>query len=174
MRCRRVRSCATGDDRARRLRAGCAASKRQQRNIPCALDGFTEPALVTGTNAGHAARKNLAAFLYELRQNVGAFVVDEVHLLDAELADLFLAEVLALAAARSSAGTSRSSAGWACVTARAAMSATWTAVTGTAFAARTDGALCLLLFLCHTCHLSDSYRSKFVRAKPLIRLLPSA
>jgi hypothetical protein len=59
---------------------------------------------MTGANAGHAARQNLAALLNELRQDVGALVVDEVHLLDTELADFLLAEILALAAARA-AGT---------------------------------------------------------------------
>jgi hypothetical protein len=39
-----------------------------------------------------------------LRQDVGALVVDEVHLLDTKLADLLFAEILALAAART-AGT---------------------------------------------------------------------
>jgi hypothetical protein len=69
-------------------------------------------------DAGHAARENLAAFLDELRQDIGALVVDEVHLLDAELADFFLAEILALSAR---------------TTSRAAGS------TGTAFAASATG-----------------------------------
>jgi hypothetical protein len=43
--------------------------------------------------------------LHELRKDVGALVVDEVHLLDTELADLFLAEILALAAARTAGAT---------------------------------------------------------------------
>jgi len=45
-----------------------------------------------------------------LRQDVCAFVVDEVHLLDTELANLLLAKILALASSRSS-GTSRTAAG---------------------------------------------------------------
>jgi hypothetical protein len=58
--------------------------------------------------------------LHELRQDVGALVVDEVHFLDAELADFLLAEILALAAARParSAGTSA----WTAFTARSAVS----------------------------------------------------
>ena len=90
-------------------------------------------------NTGHPARKNLAALLYELRQNIRALVVDKVHLLNAELADLLLAKVLSLAAARSS-GTSWT-ATW------AAMSTAWTMSTFTS--RRTARALCLLLFLCH-------------------------
>ena len=58
-------------------------------------------------DAGHAARQNLAALLHELRQDVGTLVVDEVHLLDTELADLLLAEILALAAARTARTTAR-------------------------------------------------------------------
>jgi hypothetical protein len=57
-------------------------------------------ALVTCADAGHAARQNLSAFLHELRKNVSALVVDEVHLLDAKLADFLFAKILALAAAR--------------------------------------------------------------------------
>ena len=54
---------------------------------------------------GHAARQNLAALLHELRKNVGALVVDEIHLLDPELADFLFAEILALAAARTAGST---------------------------------------------------------------------
>ena len=53
-------------------------------------------------DAGHATWQNLAAFLDELRKNVGTLVVDEVHLLDTKLADFLLAEILALAATRTS------------------------------------------------------------------------
>ena len=84
---------------------------------------------MTRANAGHAARQNLAAFLHELRQDVGALVVDEVHLLDTELADLLFAEILALAAARTAGTTAR-----AALTTRAtwaAMSAAGTVATGT-------------------------------------------
>ena len=63
----------------------------------------------------HAAGQNLAAFLQELRENVRAFVVDEVHLLHAEFAHFLLAKILPLAAgpsawARSSSGSGLSSA----------------------------------------------------------------
>jgi len=53
-------------------------------------------------DAGHATWQNLAAFLDELRKDVGTLVVDEVHLLDTKLADFLLAEILALAATRTS------------------------------------------------------------------------
>lgn len=151
MACRGV---SAGNDRARRLRAGGAAGERQQRDVAGALDGFTEPTLMSRANASHASRQNLAALLHELRQDVGALVVDKIHLLNAELADLLLAKVLALTAAR----PSRTS--W---TPTRSAFATWTAVstTGAAMSAagamsaftarRAAGALCLLLFLCHTC-----------------------
>src|SRR5262249_60798082 len=82
----------------RRLSPGSAAGKRQQRDIARALDGHAKPALMARAHAGHASRQNLAALLHELRKNVRALVVDHVHLLDAELADLLLAKILALAA----------------------------------------------------------------------------
>jgi hypothetical protein len=53
---------------------------------------------MTSANARHAARQNLSALLHELRQDIRAFVVDHVHLLDAELANFLLAKILALAA----------------------------------------------------------------------------
>jgi hypothetical protein len=91
----------TGGSRdARSLRTCGAAGKWKQRDVARALDGFAEPALVTCADAGHAARQNLSAFLHELRKNVSALVVDEVHLLDAKLADFLFAKILALAAAR--------------------------------------------------------------------------
>src|SRR6202043_554180 len=102
-------------------------------------------------DAGHAARENFAALLHELREDVGAFVVDEVHLLDAKLADFFLAEILALAA-RASAGTARSTgatfATRAAVTAARPVSA---AVTTGAVATRcaTGGLRLLSWFVCH-------------------------
>ena len=95
------------DDLARRLRAGGAARKRQQGDVARALDGYAEPALVARANSGHAARKNFAAFLDELRKNIRALVVNEVHLLDTELADFLFAEILALAAARTARTTAR-------------------------------------------------------------------
>src|SRR5713101_1097729 len=110
---------------ARGLRACGAAGEGHERDVAGALDGYAEPALVARADAGHAARENLAALLHELRKDVGALVVDEVHLLDAKLADLFLAEVLALAA---------------------------TMTAGAAFAARgAAGGLRLLWFICHNC-----------------------
>src|SRR5689334_24317116 len=91
---------------ARSLRARGATRKRQQRDVASALDGHAQSSLVTRADARHAARQNLAALLHELRQNVRALVVDEVHLLDAKLADFLFAEILALAAGTPS-GASR-------------------------------------------------------------------
>jgi len=98
MRCsRRMRTVrAGGYYRARRLDARGAARKRQQGDIPSAFDGHAQSPLVPRAHAGHAAGQNLAALLDKLRQNVRALVVDEVHLLDAKLADFLLAEILAL------------------------------------------------------------------------------
>src|ERR1700687_5765569 len=86
------------NNHARRLRARGAAGKWQQSDVARPLDGHAQPALVPRADAGHPARQNLAALLHELRKDIRAFVVDEVHLLDAELAHLLLAEILALAA----------------------------------------------------------------------------
>ncbi len=142
------------NDLARGLRAGGAAGERQQGDVARALDGYAEPALVARANSGHAARQNLAAFLDELRKNVGALVVDEVHLLDTELADFLLAEILALAA-RPAAGSARTTAAWAAFAARATMPAAGSAMAAAAFAARRSTVrLCLFLFLCHTSCLS--------------------
>ena len=134
--------------------AGGASCEGHQRDVAGALDGYTEPTLVTRANSGHAARENLAALLHELREDVGALVVDEVHFLDAELADFFLAEVLALAAA-GSAGTTTWATGTAfatrtAVTAAGAVSAT---VTTGAFATgcAAGGLRLLLLLICHNC-----------------------
>ena len=97
MRCsRRMRAVRAGGYRARRLDARGAARKRQQGDIPSAFDGHAQSPLVPRAHAGHAAGQNLAALLDKLRQNVRALVVDEVHLLDAKLADFLLAEILAL------------------------------------------------------------------------------
>ncbi len=101
---------------ARGLRACGAACERKQSDVAGALDGFAEPALMARAHARHAARQNFSALLHELREDVGAFVVDEIHFLDTKFADFLLAEILALAATR-------------------AAGATWTA--GTAFTART-------------------------------------
>jgi hypothetical protein len=85
-------------DRPRLMRSGGAAGKGQQRDVARALDGHAEPALVARADAGHASRQDLAALLHKLRKDVGALIVDEVHLLDAKLADFLLAKILALAA----------------------------------------------------------------------------
>src|SRR6266481_2292667 len=83
---------------ARRLRARCAARKGHEGYVPRALNRDAQPALVPRAHAGHPARQNFSALLHELRQDVRALVVDEIHLLDAELANLLLAEILPLAA----------------------------------------------------------------------------
>src|ERR1700704_879605 len=80
------------------LRARRAARKRQQRDVARPFDGHAQPALMARAHARHPARQNLSALLHELRQDVRALVVDEVHLLDAEPAHLLLPEILALAA----------------------------------------------------------------------------
>src|SRR5579863_631510 len=90
-----------GHDHAWRLRACRAPGERHQGDIARALDGHAQPALVARADARHAARKNLPALLHKLRKNIRALVVDEIHLLDAKLADLLLAEILALAAGTS-------------------------------------------------------------------------
>src|ERR1700722_16003991 len=97
---------AVGGGGAGRLGPRRSAGKRQQGDVARTLDGHAEPALVAGTNSSHTPRENLAALLDKLREDVRTLVVDEVHLLDAKLADLLLAEILALAA-RTAAGTAR-------------------------------------------------------------------
>jgi hypothetical protein len=131
-----------------------AAGEGHQRDVACALDGYAEPTLVARADAGHATREDLAAFLHELGEDVGALVVDEVHLLDAELADFLFAEILALAAG-ASAGTAWSTTGAAFAT-RAAMTAAGavsSAVTAGAFATRraAGGLRLLFLLICHNC-----------------------
>ena len=141
-------------DHARRLRARRAACKRQQSDVARPLDGHAQPALMTRADARHSPRQNLPALLHELRQDVRALVVDEVHLLDAELAHLLLPEILALAPWPAS-GTSRTAAAWSAFSPRTTVPAARTAVT-TAMAAFTPrssaGRWCLFLFLCHTFH----------------------
>lgn len=115
--------------RTRSLRTRGASGERKQRDVARALDRFTEPALVTRANAGHAARQDLSALLHELRQNVRALIVDEIHLFDTKLTDFLFAEILALAAAWSAGTTARTA-----LTTRAtwaAMSAAGTVATGT-------------------------------------------
>src|ERR1700687_6253627 len=139
---------------ARRLRARRAACKWQQRDVARPLDGHTQPALMPRAHARHPPRQNLPALLHELRQDVRALVIDEFHLLDAELAHLLLPEILALAPWPAS-GTSRTASAWSAFAPRATMTAARTAVT-TAMAAFTSrssaGRWCLVVFLCHTFH----------------------
>jgi hypothetical protein len=105
-------------------------------------------------DAGHAAREDFAALLYELREDVGALVVDEVHLFDAELADFFLAEILALAA-RTPAWTARATgAAFATrTTMTAARAVSAAAVTTGTFATwcAAGGLRLLSWFICHNC-----------------------
>jgi hypothetical protein len=83
---------------------------------------------MTGADSSHAARQNLAALLNELRKNVGALVIDEVHLLNAELANFLFAKILALAAARTARPTTGTSG--ATFTTTAATRSTFTAGAG--------------------------------------------
>src|SRR5260370_38206405 len=107
-------------------------------------------------HARHPARQNLPAFLHELRQDVRALVVDEVHLLDTELAHLLLAEILALAPGPAS-GTARTAAPWSAFAPRATMPAPRTAMTATVSAStprRSAGGWTCLLSRCRTSHVS--------------------
>src|ERR1022692_2355231 len=81
--------------------------ERQQRDILRPLDCHCEPSLVPRASSGHAARKNLAAFLQERRQNLRLFVIDVVRLIDAEPANLLLANEASFAALRGTAWTTR-------------------------------------------------------------------
>jgi hypothetical protein len=140
---------------ARRLRSRRASRKRQQSDVPRALDRHAQPALVPRANSRHAARQNLSALLHELRQNVRALVVDEVHLLDAKLANFLLAKILPLPA-RTSARSSWTSTTRPAFSTRTTMSAARSAVpaaftpwsAGSAFASRC-WSLRLYLFVCH-------------------------
>src|SRR5260370_27917362 len=117
----------TWNNYAWRLRPCRAPRERQQGDVASALDGHAQPALMPCANARHTAGQNLSALLHELRKNVRALVVDEVHLLDAELANLFLAEILALAAWPAS-GTTRTAASRSTLTPRTTVPASRTAV----------------------------------------------
>ena len=131
---------------ARRLRSRCAACKRQQGDVARPLDGYAQPALVPRAHARHAPRQNLSALLHELRQNVRALVVDEVHLLDAELANLFLSEILALATWPPS-WAARNSATWPAFSPRASVSAAGSVTAmaaGAAFTPRHSAGCCRL------------------------------
>jgi hypothetical protein len=140
---------------ARCLRARRAARKRQQRDVARPLDGHAQPALMTRAHSRHPAGQNLPALLHKLRQDVRALVVDEVHLLDAELAHLLLPEILAFAPGPSS-GTAWTTAAWSSLAPRTAVSSTGsvaTMATGAAFTPRSSaGRWCLFLFLWHTFH----------------------
>src|SRR5258707_3016886 len=118
-------------DHARRLCARRAAGKRQQRDVARPLDGHAQPALMPRANARHAPWQNLPALLHELRQDVRALVVDEVHLLDAELAHLLLTEILALASGPASGTSAGTASTRAAVAPRTTMPTPWTAVTTT-------------------------------------------
>src|SRR5882672_9498959 len=141
---------------ARRLRARCAARKGHEGDVPRALNRYAQPALVPRAHAGHPARQNFSALLHELRQDVRALVVDEVHLLHAELANLLLAEILALPARPSTRTTrsARASAARPAFAPRSAMSTAVAAVTARAtFTPRNSSRRwCLFLFFCHTFH----------------------
>src|SRR5260221_13046660 len=65
---------------------------RNQRDLPGALDGRLQLALVHGAGAGDAPRQNLAALGHEGSQQLDVLVVDVVDLVRAELADLAAAE----------------------------------------------------------------------------------
>jgi hypothetical protein len=140
---------------ARRLRARGAARKWQQGDVARPLNRHAQPALVTRAHTGHAPGQNLPTLLHELRQNVRALVIDEVHLLDAELANFLFAEILALAA-RPASWTARPAATRPAFAARTTMPAAGSVAamaTGAAFTPRRSaGRWCLLLFLCHTFH----------------------
>src|SRR5467141_373144 len=140
---------------ARCLRARRAAGKSQQRDVAPPLDGHAQPALIPRAHSRHPAGQDLSALLHELRQDVRALVVDEVHLLDAELAHLLLPEILALAP-RPSSGTARTTAAWSGFAPRTTVSSAGsvaTMTTGAAFTPRSSaGRWCLFLFLCHTFH----------------------
>jgi hypothetical protein len=150
-RCRRMRAC--GRYLARGVGACGAAGEGHKRDVAGALDGDAQPTLVARADAGHSARENLSALLHELGEDVGTLVVDKVHFLDAELADFFLAEILALAAGPP-AWTARSTrAAFAARTAVTAPGAVSAAVTTGAFTSRcaAGGLRLLLLFICHNC-----------------------
>jgi hypothetical protein len=144
-----------GYDYARRLRACRAAGKGQQSDVARPLDCHAQPALVPRAHTGHAPGQNFPALLHELRQNVRALVVDEVHLLDAELANLLFAEILALAS-WPAAWTARPAATRPAFAARTTVSSAGSVAAMTAGAAFTPrssaGRWCLFRFLCHTFH----------------------
>src|SRR5713226_10283178 len=68
---------------------GCLGQERDRARPP---DGAGELALVPRAAAGDAARGDLAALGHEVLQPAHVLVVDELHLVHAELADLAPAE----------------------------------------------------------------------------------
>jgi hypothetical protein len=146
--------CRSRHDYARRLHPSGTAGERQQSDIARSLQSHTQPALMTRTDSGHAARQNLSALLNELRKNVRALVVDHVHLFHAELADFLLAEKLAFAAPARS-GTARAT------RTTFTSSAARSSVTTFAPPASTTWRCSLFLFLCHDFHLSLLFNSDF-------------
>src|SRR5690606_38110632 len=73
---------------------------RQQRDLPCSLDGGLQRALVPRARARDAPRLNLAALGDEGRQELDVLVADVVDLIHAELAHATAPEESAPAAAR--------------------------------------------------------------------------
>ena len=72
-------------------------SKRQQSDVAGLLDGAGQAALVRCTNAGKAARHDLAALGHEALQQANVAIGNRIDLLGAELADLLSTEELAAA-----------------------------------------------------------------------------
>ena len=97
---------------------------------------------MTSADARHAPRQDLAALLHKLGKNVGTLVVDEVHFLDAKLADFLFAEILALAARTTArtAGSTRTAFAARTATAASTM-ATRTTVTASALRMTRSAAL---------------------------------
>jgi hypothetical protein len=83
-------------------------SEREESDVARPFDRLAQPALVARAGAGHAARQNFAAILNELVERIGFLVVNEINFAGAEMADLPLAEELALASARRAAGATGS------------------------------------------------------------------
>src|SRR5437868_486440 len=73
----------------------CPTCKRQQSNVPGLLNGDRQSPLMRSTHSSQPPRHNLAAFRHELSQETYIFVVNGLNLLDAELANLLAAEILA-------------------------------------------------------------------------------
>src|SRR5713226_7931598 len=65
---------------------------RQQREEACALDRLGQLPLVAGRGAGDARRNDLAGLVDEVLQHLDVLVVDPLHLLGREAAELAAAE----------------------------------------------------------------------------------